>query len=125
MFVITCVYFALRVMGIIYLKMLKTKLSFILFSISDAFMKALEKDAKERADRKNAARVEASVFKNEGNEAFKAGEFKKAVESYTKVFNYYYYYFVNAIIIYYHFYFLYYLFVGNIACCLLLAYCLF
>jgi len=86
-------------------------------------MKALEKDAKERADRKNAARVEASVFKNEGNEAFKAGEFEKAVESYTKVFRYY--YFVNAIIIYYHFYFLYYSLVANIASCLLLAYCLF
>ncbi|KAF6019636.1 TTC12 [Bugula neritina] len=54
------------------------------FTDQDAFMKALEKDAKERADRKNAARVEASVFKNEGNEAFKAGEFEKAVESYTK-----------------------------------------
>ena len=48
-------------------------------------MKVLEKDAEERATRRKKARAEATVLKDEGNTAFKTGEYEKAVELYSQV----------------------------------------
>ena len=51
----------------------------------EAFMKALEKDAQERSDRRKAAKAEATVYKDEGNAAFKSGDYEKAVDLYSQV----------------------------------------
>lgn len=51
----------------------------------DQFLKALEKDAQERGDRKRQAKAEAMVFKDEGNAAFKSGDYHKAVDLYSQV----------------------------------------
>lgn len=48
-------------------------------------MQAIEKDAQERSERKRAAKGEATVYKDAGNEAFKSGDYLKAVELYTQV----------------------------------------
>ena len=48
-------------------------------------MKALEKDAQERSDRRKAAKAEATVYKDEGNAAFKSGDYEKAVDLYSQV----------------------------------------
>ncbi|XP_067935287.1 tetratricopeptide repeat protein 12-like isoform X2 [Watersipora subatra] len=50
----------------------------------EAFMKAMEKDVEERTERKRKAKGEASVYKNKGNEAFKAEDYEKAVQLYSK-----------------------------------------
>lgn len=51
----------------------------------EAFMKVLEKDAEERGARRKKARAEATAFKDEGNTAFKSGDYEKAVDLYSKV----------------------------------------
>lgn len=51
----------------------------------DSFMKALERDAQERTEKKKAAKVKATVFKERGNTAFKSGDYLKAIELYTQV----------------------------------------
>lgn len=57
----------------------------LFINLLEAFMKVLEKDAEERAVRKRLARTDAAVFKDEGNAAFKLGNYEHAVELYSKV----------------------------------------
>lgn len=48
-------------------------------------MKAMEADAKERAQRRKVNEQAANKLKEEGNEEFKSGNYEKAVELYSKV----------------------------------------
>ncbi|XP_078659346.1 tetratricopeptide repeat protein 12-like [Branchiostoma floridae x Branchiostoma belcheri] len=50
----------------------------------EAFMDFIEKDAAERAARKKEQRKEATVLKDQGNAAFKSGDFQTAVDFYTQ-----------------------------------------
>ncbi|XP_066303683.1 tetratricopeptide repeat protein 12-like [Branchiostoma lanceolatum] len=50
----------------------------------EAFMDFIEKDAAERAARKKEQKDEATALKEEGNKAFKAGDFQTAVAFYTQ-----------------------------------------
>ncbi|NWV65794.1 TTC12 protein, partial [Malurus elegans] len=51
---------------------------------SDGFLAALEKDAKERAQRRKKNGQLADALKEKGNEAFRRGEFALAVQRYTE-----------------------------------------
>lgn len=48
-------------------------------------MSFLEKDAKERGERRIKQRQEATLIKEEGNKYFKEGDYHKAIELYTEV----------------------------------------
>ena len=48
-------------------------------------MDALEKDAKERSERRKVREKEAQVIKEKGNQAFKDNDFEKALEFYNQV----------------------------------------
>uniref|UniRef100_A0A8C5TCS8 Tetratricopeptide repeat protein 12 n=1 Tax=Malurus cyaneus samueli TaxID=2593467 RepID=A0A8C5TCS8_9PASS len=50
----------------------------------DGFLAALEKDAKERAQRRKRNEQLADALKEKGNEAFRRGEFAVAVQRYTE-----------------------------------------
>ncbi|NXO06159.1 TTC12 protein, partial [Oriolus oriolus] len=51
---------------------------------SGAFLAALEKDAKERAQRRRRNEQLANALKEEGNEAFRAGDFALAIQRYSE-----------------------------------------
>ncbi|NXB38761.1 TTC12 protein, partial [Eulacestoma nigropectus] len=51
---------------------------------SGAFLAALEKDAKERAQRRKRNEQLANALKEKGNEAFRAGDFALAIQRYTE-----------------------------------------
>ncbi|NXB11596.1 TTC12 protein, partial [Cnemophilus loriae] len=51
---------------------------------SDGFLAALEKDAKERAQRRRRNEQLANALKEEGNEAFRRGDFALAIRRYTE-----------------------------------------
>ncbi|XP_064601805.1 tetratricopeptide repeat protein 12-like isoform X1 [Liolophura sinensis] len=53
----------------------------------ELFMKAMEDDAKERAQRRKVNEKAATKLKEEGNEEFKSGNYEKAVELYSKALN--------------------------------------
>ena len=61
-------------------------ITFLLFGI-DAFMAVMEQDAQERGERRQKARKEAEIIKEEGNKYFKDGEYTRAVQLYTQVIN--------------------------------------
>ncbi|NXM17376.1 TTC12 protein, partial [Ploceus nigricollis] len=50
----------------------------------DGFLAALEKDAKERAQRRRRNEQLADALKEQGNEAFRAGDFALAIQSYSE-----------------------------------------
>ncbi|XP_033641099.1 tetratricopeptide repeat protein 12-like [Asterias rubens] len=50
----------------------------------DGFLRSMEADANERAMKRKKRREEATIFKNQGNEKFKMGNFLRAVELYTQ-----------------------------------------
>ncbi|XP_005531175.2 PREDICTED: tetratricopeptide repeat protein 12 [Pseudopodoces humilis] len=51
---------------------------------ADGFLAALEKDAKERAQRRRRKEQLANALKEQGNEAFRAGDFALAVQKYSQ-----------------------------------------
>ena len=56
----------------------------ILLPLPDGFLRFMEADANERAMKRKKRREEATIFKNQGNEKFKMGNFLRAVELYTQ-----------------------------------------
>ncbi|XP_038065906.1 tetratricopeptide repeat protein 12-like isoform X1 [Patiria miniata] len=50
----------------------------------DDFMRALEADANERAEKRKKRKAVATVLKDQGNQAFQKGDFTRAVELYTQ-----------------------------------------
>nr|XP_054760270.1 tetratricopeptide repeat protein 12-like [Lytechinus pictus] len=50
----------------------------------DGFMKAVERDAAERAERRKEAKKRATEWKDKGNVEFKEGNYEKAIEHYTE-----------------------------------------
>ena len=48
-------------------------------------MVSMERDAQERSERRKVKEKEATVHKEQGNQHFKAGEYEKALQCYTKV----------------------------------------
>jgi hypothetical protein len=53
--------------------------------VSAAFMAAMEADANERYERRKLREKEAQVIKEQGNQAFKDGDFEKALDFYNQV----------------------------------------
>ncbi|NXM74562.1 TTC12 protein, partial [Serilophus lunatus] len=51
---------------------------------ADGFLATLEKDAKERAERRKRNQRLAAALKEEGNAAFRRGDFSQAIQSYTE-----------------------------------------
>ncbi len=59
---------------------------FIVFVfLVDAFMNALEKDAKERAENRRKNKILADELKTKGNEAFHQQSYDQAIDYYTQV----------------------------------------
>ena len=54
-------------------------------SLSEAFMEAMEVDAKDRFEKRKKREKESNIEKDLGNEQFKLGNYEKAIEYYTKV----------------------------------------
>uniref|UniRef100_A0A8C5IG20 Uncharacterized protein n=1 Tax=Junco hyemalis TaxID=40217 RepID=A0A8C5IG20_JUNHY len=52
--------------------------------LEDGFLAALEKDAKERAQRRRRNEKLANALKEQGNEAFRAGDFALAIQRYSE-----------------------------------------
>ncbi|XP_059722988.1 tetratricopeptide repeat protein 12 [Haemorhous mexicanus] len=52
--------------------------------LADGFLAALEKDAKERAQRRRRNEQLANALKEQGNEAFRAGDFALAIQRYSE-----------------------------------------
>ncbi|XP_022098527.1 tetratricopeptide repeat protein 12-like isoform X2 [Acanthaster planci] len=50
----------------------------------DDFMKALEADANQRAEKRRKQKAEATVLKDQGNQEFQTGNYTRAVELYTE-----------------------------------------
>ncbi len=57
----------------------------LLVMILDAFMAAMEADARERNARRKASEKEAMGIKELGNDAFRNKDYQKAVDLYTEV----------------------------------------
>ena len=51
----------------------------------ETFMKMMEQDVRERAERRKASEKIAVKLKDEGNELFKEGDYQKAVDKYVEV----------------------------------------
>uniref|UniRef100_A0A8C0HDH4 Tetratricopeptide repeat protein 12 n=1 Tax=Chelonoidis abingdonii TaxID=106734 RepID=A0A8C0HDH4_CHEAB len=60
----------------------KTKKFFL--SLTETFMSALEKDAKERAKRRKKNERLANALKEKGNDAFSKGDYATAIQLYTE-----------------------------------------
>ncbi|XP_030834673.1 tetratricopeptide repeat protein 12, partial [Strongylocentrotus purpuratus] len=52
--------------------------------LTDGFMKAVERDSAERAQRRKEAKERATEWKDRGNVEFKGGNYEKAIEHYTE-----------------------------------------
>ena len=52
---------------------------------SEAFMAAMETDARERAERRKIKEKEANILKEQGNEYFRQENYHAAYDCYTKV----------------------------------------
>ncbi|NXS52352.1 TTC12 protein, partial [Brachypteracias leptosomus] len=65
------------------LKLILMKFAFF-FCLKDGFLAALEKDAKERAQRRQRNEHLANALKEKGNAAFRRGEYVTAIQSYTE-----------------------------------------
>lgn len=60
----------------------------ILFTkCKEAFKRSVEVDANRRAEERRQKKEVAERFKMEGNKAFRAGNYNKALDSYNKVHN--------------------------------------
>ncbi len=57
----------------------------VFFFLVDAFMNALEKDAKERAENRRKNKILADELKAKGNEAFHQQLYDQAIDYYTQV----------------------------------------
>ena len=65
----------------------KTYLIILYYSVcySEAFMAAMEADARERAERRKIKEKEANILKEQGNEYFRQENYHAALDCYTKV----------------------------------------
>lgn len=53
-------------------------------TFSEQFLKGLELDAKERAERRKRNEADVEVLKSKGNKAFKSGRYQEAINCYTE-----------------------------------------
>ena len=51
---------------------------------SEQFLKGLELDVKERAERRKKNEADAEVLKSKGNKEFKSGYYQEAIDCYTE-----------------------------------------